>query len=359
MKHTLLITLVLVSLCACKTTTADVDPYIPAPVGSYAKGADCSWLTEQEQDNVLFYNAEGKAVEGMRLMRDYGMNSVRLRVFVNHKTGWCNKQDVLVKAKRAAALKLRVMIDFHYSDYFADPGKQNMPEAWKTCTIDQLCDSISSHTTEVLQMLQQAGVTPEWVQVGNETRNGMLWPIGQLWTSQGDTPNGWKNYARMTLTGYNAVKSIFPNAQVIVHIDNAYENNNWFFRKLKQNGGKFDMIGLSHYPMMYDWSKKYWPEMNELAEQNIKLLHGEFGCPVMLCEIGTLSANVPGAKQVMTDIRTRLDSLDYFAGIFYWEPQVYGGWKPAEYKQDGWEAYNMGAFTKDGQPNDALITLWK
>lgn len=359
MKHTFFITLVLVSLCACKKTTADVDPYIPAPVGSYAKGADCSWLTEQEQDSVFFHNAEGKAVEGMRLMRDYGMNSVRLRVFVNHQTGWCNKQDVLVKAKRAADLKLRVMIDFHYSDYFADPGKQNVPAQWKTCTINQLCDSIAVHTTEVLQMLQQAGVTPEWVQVGNETRNGMLWPLGQLWTSQGDTKDGWKNYARMTQVGYDAVKSVFPNAQVIVHIDNAYENNNWFFRKMKQNGGKFDIIGLSHYPMMREWSKKDWPEMNKLAEQNIKLLHGEFNCPIMLCEIGTLSANVPGATQVMTDIRARLDALDYFAGIFYWEPQVYGGWKPAEYKKDGWGAYNMGAFTKEGKPNDALITLWK
>ncbi len=359
MKHPLLMTLILVALCACKEHKSDVDPYIPAPVGSYAKGADCSWLTEQEQDNVLFYNAEGKATECMRLMRDSGMNSVRLRVFVNHSTGWCNAPDVLVKAKRAADLKLRVMIDFHYSDYFADPSKQNTPQAWKNCTVDQLCDSVAQHTTSVLQQLKQIGVTPEWVQVGNETRNGMLWPLGQLWTSQGDTPNGWTNYARMTAVGYDAVKSVFPNAQVIVHVDNAYENNNWFYRKLKQNGGKFDIIGLSHYPMMRAWSGKDWPEMNKLAEQNIKLLHGEFNCPIMLCEIGTLAANVPSATQVMTDIRKRLDSLDYFAGIFYWEPQVFNNWKPAEYEKDGWAAYNMGAFTSKGTMNDALITLWK
>ncbi|MCQ2347361.1 MAG: arabinogalactan endo-1,4-beta-galactosidase, partial [Paludibacteraceae bacterium] len=316
-KSLCIVAMILVSYACKKTTTSDIDPedsYIPAPVGSYAKGADCSWLTEEEHDNVLFYNSEGKTVECMRLMRDYGMNSVRLRVFVNHKSGWCNKQDVLVKAKRAAALKLRVMIDFHYSDYFADPHKQNIPETWKTCTIDQLCDSVASHTIEVLQMLQQAGVTPEWVQVGNETRNGMLWPMGQLWTSQGDIKDGWKNYARMTKVGYDAVKSVFPSAQVIVHIDNAHEDNTWFFRKMKQNGGKFDIIGLSHYPMMREWSGKEWEEMNRLAEQNITLLHNEFNCPIMLCEIGTLSADVPTATQVMTDIRTRLDSLDYFAG---------------------------------------------
>ena len=100
------------------------------------------------------------------------------------------------------------------------------------------------------------------------------------------TADGWKNYAALTTAGYDACKAIFPEALVIVHIDNAYENNNWFFRKLKQNGGKFDMIGLSHYPMMKQWSGKDWDEMNSLAASNIKLLHNEFNCPVMVVEIG-------------------------------------------------------------------------
>lgn len=326
------------------------------------RGADLSWLTEQEQMGVLFYDSLGQAQECMALLKDYGMTAVRLRVWVNHPTGgWCNKEDVVVKAKRAAALGLHVMIDFHYSDDFADPSKQVTPTAWKSYALDELKTAVATHTTDVLTALQQEGVTPDWIQIGNETRCGMLWPTGRLWDNTGDLPNGWKNYAALTTAGYDAAKAIFPEATVIVHIDNAYENNNWFFRKLKQNGGKFDAIGLSHYPMMKDWSGKDWQEMNKLATNNIKLLYGEFNCPIIMAEIGTLSAanQVPTAVKVIADLRSRLDNLDYFQGYFYWEPQCYGGWKPAEYTAKGWGAYNMGAFTSKGQPNAALLELWK
>ena len=179
-----------------------VDLYPDPIVGSYAYGADCSWISEQENDGVLFYDSLGQATDGMRVMRDAGMNSVRLRVWVNHTTGWCNKEDVIIKAKRAAALKLRVMIDFHYSDFFADPSRQNIPVEWADYDLAQMKQAVANHTTEVLSALKAEGVTPEWIQVGNETRNGMLWPMGQLWNNNGDLPNGWKNYAALTTAGY-------------------------------------------------------------------------------------------------------------------------------------------------------------
>ena len=336
-----------------------VDDY-PAPVvGSYAYGADCSWISEQEADGVLFYDTLGQATDGMRVMRDAAMNSVRIRVWVNHTTGWCNKPDVIAKAKRASALKLRVMIDFHYSDFFADPSRQNIPVDWADFDLAQMQQAVADHTTDVLSTLKAEGVSPEWIQVGNETRNGMLWPMGQLWDNQGDRPNGWKNYAALTTAGYDACKAVFPDAAVIVHIDNAYENNNWFYRKLKQNGGKFDMIGLSHYPMMKEWSGKDWDEMNQLAAQNMTLLYNEFHCPIMVVEIGTKASSVSQAAEVIADFRQRVDGLDYVKGIFYWEPQVYNNWRPKEYIELGWGAYNMGAFTTSGQPNNALKTLWK
>ena len=336
-----------------------VDDYPNPEIGSYAYGADCSWITEQENDGVLFYDSLGQAADGMRVMRDAGMNALRLRVWVNHTTGWCNKEDVVIKAKRAAALKLRVMIDFHYSDFFADPSRQNIPVDWLDYDLAQMKQAVANHTTDVLSALKAEGLSPEWIQVGNETRNGMLWPMGQLWNNNGDLPNGWKNYAALTTAGYDACKAIFPEALVITHIDNAYENNNWFFRKLKQHGGKFDMIGLSHYPMMKQWSGKDWDEMNELAAANIRLLHNEFNCPIMVVEIGTMASSVNKAAEVIADFRQRVDTLDYMKGIFYWEPQVYNNWRPKEYIELGWGAYNMGAFTTKGQPNEALKTLWK
>lgn len=356
MKHILSLLLFGCMLASCTPNGVE---YTPDPVGSYAYGADCSWITEEEADSVLFYDSIGNPTEGMLLMRSHGMNSVRLRVWVNHKTGWCNQEDVIVKAKRAAKLKLRVMIDFHYSDYFADPSRQTTPAEWADYDMDAMLQAVNLHTTTVLAALKAEGVTPEWIQVGNETRNGMLWPLGKLWDDSGDLPDGWKNYAALTTAGYDACKSIFPDAIVIVHIDNAYQNNNWFFRKLKNNGGKFDMIGLSHYPMMKAWSGKDWQEMNKLAAENIQLLHNEFKCPIMVAEIGTLSSQEQTAAQVIEDFRSRIDTLDYMKGIFYWEPQIYNNWRPKEYITDGWGAYNMGAFTSKGTPNQALKALWK
>ena len=128
MKKSILFLLLSLVFISC---SSQVDNYPNPVVGSYAYGADCSWITEQEADSVLFYDSLGVAKDGMHVMRDAGMNAVRLRVWVNHSTGWCNKEDVIVKAKRAVVLKLRVMIDFHYSDFFADPSRQNIPIDWE------------------------------------------------------------------------------------------------------------------------------------------------------------------------------------------------------------------------------------
>ncbi len=356
MKKTLLALTFAFCLVVCGCENKVEDNYIPSPVGSLAHGADISWLTEQEANGVLFYNNAGDIQDCMALCRDHGMDAVRLRVWVNHSTGWCNKEDVLVKARRAAALRLRIMIDFHYSDFFVDPGKQQIPTAWKEYDFEELKDAVATHTKDVLSTLQGADITPEWVQVGNETRNGMLWPIGQLWDINGDIPDGWSRYAALTTAGYDAVKEIFPQAVVIVHIDNAWNNNNWFFRKLRANGGKFDMIGLSHYPMSY--TDKSWKQVNELALANMKLLFEEFTCKIMIAEVG-IKASHGAASECITDFVNTIATHQACAGVFYWEPQVYKNWKPAEYNALGWSAYDMGAFTPEGKVSDVLDILWK
>ncbi len=354
------ITLGVVILALCVACNRE-EPYQPDPVGSFARGADCSWLTEQENDGVLFYDSLGKATECMLLMRSYGINAIRLRVWVNHSTGWCNKQDVLVKARRANELKLRLMIDFHYSDYFADPSNQTTPAAWQSYDLDHLKTAVANHTTDVLQSLADEGVKPEWIQIGNETRNGMLWPTGQLWDENGDIDGGWSRYAALEKTGYDAAKAVFPEAKVVVHLDNAYQDNRWFFRNLKSNGGAFDIIGLSHYPMKKEWSGKSSAEMNSLAAQQMLALNTEFQCPVMLAEVGTLGAPQyeAQAEQVIDELLTMIRPYSWFCGAFYWEPQVYDNWRPKEYKLAGWAAYDMGAFTSTGSPNAAFIYMAK
>lgn len=338
-------------------TGTDPEPDDPTTVVTgFAKGADISWVTEMENEGKLFYNAAGTATDCFTLMKELGMNAIRLRVWVNPENeygAWCDKADVLAKARRAKAAGLDLMIDFHYSDMFADPGRQNTPQAWANKSLGELQTAVADHTKDVLTALKNDGITPKWVQVGNETRVGMLWPTGQLWTSSGDVPNGWQNYVALSNAGYEAVKAVFSDAIVIIHIDNAWDDQNWWFDKFKQLGGKMDMIGLSHYPQTHD--TKSWSDMNTLAINHIAAWGKTYGVKVMVCEVGVKSdANASLAAQVLTDFMTRAKSVEQCAGVFYWEPQVYNGWRPSVYAQWGWGAYDMGAFTKDGKPAAAM-----
>ncbi|MBQ7210667.1 MAG: glycosyl hydrolase 53 family protein [Paludibacteraceae bacterium] len=326
-----------------------------SPRGSYARGADLSWLTEMESDSVSFYNLNGEQQDCLDLLQSIGMNAVRFRVWVNHTTGWCNKDEVVEKSIRAARKGLRIMIDFHYSDNFADPQQQNIPLAWREYDFDLLCAAVREHTLDVLQTLKENRVYVEWVQVGNETTNGMLWPIGKLTDGAENTDGCWERYATLTEVGYQACKEVFPKTTVIVHIDNAYMYRGWFFENLKKFGAHFDMIGLSHYPMMLAWNGgKSWQEMNTLADANIRRLIAEYHKPVMVAEVGTSQDNDSLAAQVMQDFVNRIADIDSCAGIFYWEPECYNQWKPKEYDALGWGPYLMGAFTEEGKPAPAM-----
>lgn len=344
-----------------------------SPRGSWAKGADLSWLSEMEHDGVPFYTVHDSVKEAcdcMELLRGCGMNAVRLRVWVHHSTGWSNKEDMLTLARRAAKAGQRIMIDFHYSDFFADPHQQDIPAAWRGYNYDLLCEAVREHTLDVLYALKEEGIKPEWVQVGNETPNGMLWPVGRVKnpvTAESEAENElqWEHYAGLTTAGYNAVKEAFADATVIVHVDNAYEYRDWFWRALEKHGGKYDMIGLSHYPMMTAWSGIPWQEANRRAEANIRDLIGIFHKPVMIAEVGMMNWG-RGAEydsvatlsaEVMADFLARVEAIDSCAGVFYWEPECYGGWRPQEYVPLGWSGYDMGSFTPEGIPSPALERL--
>ena len=195
----------------------DPKPIDPEPA-TFAKGADVSWLTQMEKEGCKFYNASGQEMECMALIKSLGMDAIRLRVWVDPKDGWCGKEDVLAKARRAQALGMRLMIDFHYSDWWADPGKQNKPAAWKNLDLEGLKKAVADHTTDVLTALRTAGITPQWIQIGNETTGGMLWPDGQNYNDAGFT-----NYVQLHNAGYDAAKAVFPSAQVMVHVDNGWK----------------------------------------------------------------------------------------------------------------------------------------
>jgi len=334
--------LILFLFPACGKSSDNPAPEPPETKTVFAKGADVSWVTQMEKEGCKFYNAAGKETECMTLLRDLGMNSIRLRVWVNPANGWCDKNDLLIKAKRADALGMRVMIDFHYSDSWADPGKQPKPAAWTAMNLDELKSAVAAHTKDVLTTLKTNGITPEWVQIGNETDNGLLWETGKASANM-------KNYAELIQSGYEASKSVFPDTKVIVHVSNGYDNAlfRWNFDGLKANGAKWDVIGMSLYPS-YAKDKGYntWQEVNAACLANIKDMISRYGSEVMICEVGMPWDQAVDCKAFLTDLIAKAKSVpnNKCLGVFYWEPEGYFGWS----------RYSLSAFDNSGKPTVAM-----
>jgi arabinogalactan endo-1,4-beta-galactosidase len=345
LKSLLTLSLPLIFLMSCKkatptpgNNTGGVDPIPPVTTG-FAKGADVSWLSEMESSGKKFYNGINVEQDCMGILKAVGMNTIRLRVWVNPTGNWNNYTDVIAKAVRAKNLGLRVLIDFHYSDTWADPANQTKPAAWASQNIAALQTSVYDHTFNVLTALKNAGVTPEWVQVGNETNNGMLWPEGKASTNM----TTMANFAALITSGYNAVKAVSSTTKVIVHISNGNDNTlfRWIFDGLKNNGAKWDVIGMSLYPDVATWST-----LNTQCLSNMNDMVTRYGKEVMIVEVG-MSWDQPAAcLSFLIDIIAKTKSIagDKGLGVLYWEPQAYGSW----------QGYTKGAFDNSGKPTTAL-----
>jgi Arabinogalactan endo-1,4-beta-galactosidase len=289
-----------------------------------------------ESNGTSFYNRNGNKEDAFQLMKDIGFNSIRLRVWVNPTNGWCNAADVVNKAVRANQQGLKTMIDFHYSDSWADPGKQNKPAAWSSQDLQSLQSSVYNHTTTILNALKSSGVTPKWVQVGNETNDGMLWPEGKASVNMA-------NFALLVNAGYNAVKSVDTSIKVIVHISNGYDNNlfRWMFDGLKANNAKWDIIGMSLYP-----SASNWQALNDQCLSNMNDMVSRYNKDVMICEVGMSWTDSSACKSFLSDLisKTKSVSNNRGRGVFYWEPEAY----------NNWQGYTLGAFDNNGKPSNAL-----
>ena len=331
---------------------------IVVPTPAFARGADVSWVSEMEAGGKKFKKQDGTEADIFEVLKDVGINSIRLRVWVNPTGGWSGVADVAELAKRAWNAGLALMIDFHYSDFFADPGRQTPPKDWAADigSAESISTLVKEHTQLVLNELKAAKVSPAWIQIGNETRNGFLWPLAQLWNNSGNIPGGWDNFVKIYNSGYTAAKEIFPDALVMPHLNNAWEDNAWWFKELKGRGGKFDAIALSHYPQT---EPKMTPEqMNTTAVSRIKALASTYGVPVIVSEVGVKPATESASAAVLKSFMDEVLKIPACKGVFYWEPEVYGGWKPAVYSSLGWNSYDMGAFTSDGRPS-AIMNAFK
>ena len=339
-KPLLITALAMLSFSACSdddNPTPQTEPTYD--MTGFAKGADVSWLTEMEKAGTKFYNAKGTEQDCMTLLRDLGVNAIRLRVWVDPADGWCNKRDVLAKAFRAKSLGQRIMIDFHYSDSWADPGKQNIPAAWTSFQNDlsKMKAAVADHTEDVLTFLKQNGIDVEWVQIGNESNTGILWPLGLV---SGSNLNNIDNYVALNNAGYDAVKIVYPKAQCIIHLDkgNDLGHYTWLFDGLKAHGAEWDVIGMSLYPEDSDWQTVTTNCLN-----NISTLASRYNTKVMICEIG-MAWDSKNAEAMMKKMVDGCKAKQECLGIFYWEPECYAGWN----------GYTKGAFDSNGKPTAAL-----
>lgn len=331
----------------------------------FVKGADVGFLTGQERGGVVFHDREGRERDCLELLKnDYQMGAIRMRVWVNPRGGTNDKYELLAMAKRAKALGMDLMVDFHYGDFWADPAKQPIPKAWLGHTYEQMRQDLRDHTIEVLTLLKDNGIEPRWVQVGNETTNGMLWSVKTdergweikdengktiITHSMGHIKTQPEHYAGFIRTGYDAVKEVFPDAIVIVHLDRGhlqriYDEN---LDIVLRYGGKFDMVGMSLYPY---WAMEENPQLNPDdiitdCMANIRHVSEKYHCDVMIVETGYRVDECH--PEVMEEGRRQLSRVIHEArtqtngkcrGVFYWEPQCL----PSTYK--------LGAFNSNSAP---------
>jgi len=309
---------------------------------AFSKGADVGWLSQMEATGYRFYDTDGTQKDCLQLLKDRGMNTIRLRVWVNpsnDKTnGHCSPAETVAMAVRAQNMGMRVMIDFHYSDSWADPAKQTKPAAWATHTFTQLLDDVYNHTYDVLNALKTAGVTPEWVQIGNEIPGGMLWP-------EGSNSTNFIQLTQLLNKGYDATKSINAAIKVVVHIDKGNDNARfrWFFDNLTTNNVKYDVIGMSYYPY---WLGSDYSATIAALGANLKDMVTRYGKEVMVVEVGGDFTLVQNTKDMILAVISAVKSVpnNMGLGVIYWEPEG----------EKTWSGYQLNAWQSNGQPSPAL-----
>jgi len=306
-----------------------------------SKGADVSWMTEMEAQGYTWQDNDGNSTELMPLLAAYDLDAVRLRVWVDPDNspanGWCDIQDVVAKAQLADAEGLDIMICIHYSDHWADPGQQNKPAAWTSFSVAQLETAVANHTTDILNALDAVNITPRWVQIGNETNDGMLWQTGKA------SAGGFSNYASFVNAGANAVKSFDPNIKTILHLSNGFDQGlyNWNIGGLITNGlniSDIDIIGMSLYPEADNWKT-----LVEQTYDNILNIQNTYNKDAMVVEVGFSNFRPDITYQFIVYMIEKTRQAQGL-GVFYWEPIAYSPFT----------SYSKGAWDDDGSPSVAM-----
>ncbi len=363
----------------------------------YIKGMDISTLHEIESLGGKYYN-EGKEQDLYDILQMHDVNYVRLRLWNDpysedgtpYGAGTNDLEVTIELARRAVQHGMGFLLDYHYSDFWTDPGKQIVPKAWRGYNADQLEQAVYDYTVSTMTQLKAAGVMPSMVQVGNEITNGLLWPYGQM-------PD-YDSVARFVNAGIRGVRAVDKNIPIMIHLDNGGNNQlyrDWFDHFI-QRGEDFQVIGLSYYPFWHGTMEMLADNMNDIAVRyNKDLVIAEVSMGFTMEDYAAyeqlkpeerkgmatkpeLAAKVafPMTKEGQCQFLNRLFEIidnvpdDHGKGFFYWEP----AWIPV--KGSGWaneaaleftgeagpggnEWANQALFDYDGNALPALDTIRK
>jgi len=335
----------------------------------FIHGADGSVLDEVEQSGGLYYD-EGVQKDALEIFKKYGFNLIRLKIWHTPSDQYNSLQNVLDMAKRVKDSGLDFMLDFHYSDTWADPGSQDKPVAWQGLSFDVLTDSIYEYTKHVISHLKAQNTLPGYVQIGNEIICGMLWDDGKV--CDPDTPEQWNNLGILIKRAIQGLKDAIDQEDkvaTIIHIDKGGNNgaSRWYFDNIIQEGVEFDIIGLSFYNWWHGTLADLQNNLNDLATRYNKDIIVVEGAYPWTLGWGDNTNNIVGSedqlhtgypatvegqteflKEVLKIIKNTTD--DRGKGFVYWSPE----WIPG-HPGSPWE--NLALFDFEGEVLESILVF--
>ncbi len=335
----------------------------------FIKGVDVSSVISLENSGVVFYGWDGTETDIFQTLAESGINYIRVRVWNNpydedgngYGGGNCDIDTAIAIGERATKYGMKLLVDFHYSDFWADPDKQMVPLEWADLTVDEKADALYEYTVECLTKLEEAGVDVGMVQIGNET-NG---------TFCGEST--WANILKLMNAGSKAIREVLPEAKIAVHFANP-ENNNYldYAFRLDYYALDYDVFASSYYPYWHGTLENLIDELNSVSET--------YGKEVMVVETSyaytdedsdyfgntissssSITKNYPftiqGQTNCIVDIIEAVSQMDQGIGVFYWEPAwITVGGSSYEENQELWETYGSGwasSYASSYDPDDA------
>jgi arabinogalactan endo-1,4-beta-galactosidase len=302
---------------------------VPGQAALSILGADISSLNKSEDMGGIYKYGDGTQADALQILNDNDLNYARLRVWVDPADGYHNKAEILAMAVRLKSLGIKLLVDFHYSDDWADPGKQNKPAAWKDYDFEQLKQAVYDYTYNVCSSLAAQGTPADMVQLGNEINAGMLWPDGDY--------NHFDNLAALLKSGYQAVKDSSSSTLVMLHIAEGGDNDmaRWWFDNITRRNVPFDVIGVSYYPFWHGSLAQLQANLDDISARYDKdVLVAEFAYPFTVLEDDSLANIVnrnmaidgysftpEGQRFMLRDVMSAVRAVPNGRGlgVFYWD----------------------------------------